>query len=176
MPYVHGHLHNGEWVRPRYRVSRRGIAGWAVAAAAVPLILGAGAALRHVGPAASPGTTADAVGSARPTATSGALSPYTEPQAGLRPVYELISGAQHTIRLAMYELVDPQAEQALDGAARRHVRVQVLLDRNRERARNQAAYNYLASHGVQVAWADPRYTATHEKVLRGGHDRQHGGH
>lgn len=165
MPYVHGHLHNDEWVRPRYRVSRRGIAGWAAAAAAVPLVLAAGVALRHVGPAASPGTTAAAGGSARPAATSGAMSLYTEPQAGMRPVYGLISGAQHTIRLAMYELVDPQAEQALVTAARRHVRVQVLLDRNRERARNHAAYDYLAAHGVQVAWADPRYTATHEKVL-----------
>lgn len=165
MPYVHGHLHNGEWVRPRYRVSRRGIAGWAAAAAAVPLVLGAGAVLRHVGPAASPGATTDSTGSARPAATSGALSLYTEPQAGMRPVYGLISAARHTIRLAMYELVDPQAEQALAAAARRHVRVQVLLDRNRERARNQATYDYLATHGVQVAWADPRYTATHEKAL-----------
>jgi cardiolipin synthase len=165
MPYVHGHLHNGEWVRPRYRVSRRGIVGWAAAVAAVPLILGAGAALRHIGPAASPGTTGAAGGSSRPAATSGALSLYTEPQAGMRPVYGLISGARHTIRLAMYELVDPQAEQALGAAARRHVRVRVLLDRNRERARNQAAYDYLAAQGVQVAWADPRYTATHEKVL-----------
>lgn len=165
MPYVHGHLHNGEWVRPRYRVSRRGILSWAAAAAAVPLVLGAGVALRHFGPAADPGTSAVSSGSGQPAATSGPLSLYIEPAAGMAPVYGLISHARHTVRLAMYELVDPQAEQALAAAAHRHVRVQVLLDRNRERIRNQAAYTYLSAHGVQVSWADPRYTATHEKAL-----------
>lgn len=54
------------------------------------------------------------------------------------------------------------AAAVLAAAARRHVRVQVLLDGDRERARNQAAYAYLAAHGVQVSWADPRFTATHE--------------
>lgn len=165
MPYVHGHLRDGEWVRPRYRVSRRGIVGWSAAVAAVPLVLAAGVALRHVGPAADPGTSAAAAGSGRPAAVSGPLTLYTEPAAGMAPVYGLISGARHTIRLAMYELVDQRAEQALAAAAHRHVRVQVLLDRNRERARNQAAATYLAAHDVQVAWADPRYTATHEKAL-----------
>ena len=165
MPYVHGHLHNGEWVRPRYRVSRRGIASWAAAAAAVPLVLGAGVALRHVGPPADPGSSAASSGTGRLAATSGPLSLYTEPSAGMAPVYGLISDARRIIRLTMCELVDQQAEQALVAAVHRHVRVQVLLDRNRERARNQAAYTYLGSHGVQVSWADPRYAATHEKAL-----------
>lgn len=81
------------------------------------------------------------------------------------PVYGLISGARQTIRLAMYELVDPHAEQALSAAASRDVRVEVLLDGNRERSRNRAAYGYLAAHGVHVRWASRRYRATHEKAL-----------
>ena len=165
MPYVHGHLRGGEWVRPRYRVSRRALVGWVAAAAAVPTILAAGAALRHVGPVADPGTAATSASSGKPAATSGLLSLYVEPQAGMGPVYRMISQARRTIRLAMYELSDPVAEQALAQAAGRHVRVEVLLDCNRERSRNQAAYSYLAAHGVRVTWADPRYTATHEKVL-----------
>lgn len=165
MPYVHGHLHNGEWVKPRYRVSRRGIAGWVAAAAVIPLILGFGEVLRHVGAAADPGTSSTTSSAGKPAAVSGGLSLYVEPQAGMAPVYDLIASARRTIRLTMYELVDPQAEQALATAAQRHVLVQVLLDSNRERTRNQAAFNYLGAHGVHVGWADPRYTSTHEKAL-----------
>jgi phosphatidylserine/phosphatidylglycerophosphate/cardiolipin synthase-like enzyme len=165
VPYVHGHLRDGQWVRPRYRVSRRAIAGWVAAAAAVPVILAAGAALRHVGPAAEPGPAVSSASSGKPAAIGGGLSLYVEPEASMEPVYRLISQAHRMIRLAMYELNDATAEQALAAAARRHVHIEVLLDRNRERTRNQAAYSYLAAHGVQVRWADPRYTATHEKVL-----------
>ena len=165
MPYAHGHLRNGQWVRPCYRVSRRGVAGCVAAVAAVALILGASAALRHVGPAADPGTSAVSSTGGKPSAVSGALSLYVEPQAGMGPVYDLITAAHRTIRLAMYEFSDTHAEQALAAAARRHVLVEVLLDRNREREHNQAAYTYLAAHGVRVSWADARFAATHEKVV-----------
>jgi cardiolipin synthase A/B len=43
--------------------------------------------------------------------------------------------------------------------------VRVLLDQNRQRSRNEAAFTYLHSHGVTVVWADPRYPATHEKSV-----------
>lgn len=169
MPYVHGHLRDGEWVRPRYRLSRRAVAGWVTAVASVPVILGAGAALRHVGPPADPGpastSTSTSTSHRSAAATSGGLSLYVEPEAGMGPVYDLIAHARRTVRLAMYELRDTHVVQALAAAARRHVRAEVLLDGNRERTGNQAAYAYLAAHGVQVRWADPRYPATHEKVL-----------
>ena len=43
--------------------------------------------------------------------------------------------------------------------------MRVILDQNLEHERNQAAYGYLADHGVQVHWANPTYTATHQKTL-----------
>jgi phosphatidylserine/phosphatidylglycerophosphate/cardiolipin synthase-like enzyme len=89
----------------------------------------------------------------------------TEPADGLAPIYRLLRGARHSIDLTMYELADPRAERLLEAAAARGVDVRVLLDRNRERARNTAAYDDLATHGVHVRWAPASYPATHEKML-----------
>ncbi|HUA17135.1 MAG TPA: phospholipase D-like domain-containing protein, partial [Bryobacteraceae bacterium] len=60
---------------------------------------------------------------------------------------------------------DTQAEQLLGQAAASGVAVRVILDQNLERSNNTAAYNYLASHGVQVHWANPEYSATHQKTI-----------
>jgi cardiolipin synthase len=164
MPYVRGHVRGGHWIRPRYRYRRQTVVGWAAAMLSVPLLLGAGAALRHVGPKAEP-TPTQAGRYAGPAAASGDLTLYTEPDAGLGPVYRLITGARRTLRMAMYELRDQVAEQDLAAAAARGVDVRVLLDQNRERSRNTAAFAFLSAHGVHVAWADPSYATTHEKAI-----------
>lgn len=65
----------------------------------------------------------------------------------------------------MYELADPAAEQALEEAARRGVTVRVILDKSREQAANQAAYDELNRRGVHVTWASSRFLATHEKAI-----------
>jgi phosphatidylserine/phosphatidylglycerophosphate/cardiolipin synthase-like enzyme len=100
-----------------------------------------------------------------PTPPPGSLSVLVEPEQGVTPIYALLGSAKRSIDLTMYELVDPQAEQALEQAARRGVAVRVILDGNREKAANKPAYGELAAHGVQVVWADPRYAATHEKAV-----------
>jgi phosphatidylserine/phosphatidylglycerophosphate/cardiolipin synthase-like enzyme len=133
------------------------------AAAVVSVVLGAGVALRNVGDRAAPST--GRTPSAGPAAIAGALSVYAEPDAGLGPVYRLIDDARHAVRMTMYELRDSVAEQTLAAAARRGVDVRVLLDQNSQRSGNEAAFTYLHSHGVTVAWADPRYSATHEKSV-----------
>lgn len=99
------------------------------------------------------------------TPAPGALSLLTEPDQGISPIYALIGSARESVDLAMYELADPQAAAALEAASARGVFVRVLLDKNREQSRNQAAYDELKSHGVAVTWADSRYAATHEKVI-----------
>ena len=53
----------------------------------------------------------------------------------------------------------------LDAAAGRGVLVRVVLDANREKAANKAAFDDLSIHGVHVAWADSRYAATHQKSV-----------
>ena len=100
-----------------------------------------------------------------PAYAAGDLSLLVEPDQGLAPIYALIGSAHERIDLTMYELVDTDAELALEQAAGRGVAVRVLLDVNREKAANQAAYVELTDMGVQVAWADPRYAATHQKTL-----------
>jgi cardiolipin synthase A/B len=110
--------------------------------------------------ATSTSTSTSAATSA--AARSGPL--ITEPGAGFAPVYRLIGRARHRIDLTMYELADTTAEHDLAAAARRGVRVRVVLDQ-REKSTNSGAYRYLRAHGVKVVWSSPRYRYTHQKTL-----------
>ena len=89
----------------------------------------------------------------------------TEPDQGLTPIYDLIRSAKSTLDMTMYELTDTQAEQLLLAAAASGVRVRVILDQNLEKKNNTAAYEYLSSEGVAVHWANPAYSATHQKTI-----------
>jgi phosphatidylserine/phosphatidylglycerophosphate/cardiolipin synthase-like enzyme len=93
-----------------------------------------------------------------------ALRVLTEPEAGIGPVYRLITRARRSIDLTMYELADPVAEADLARAAGRGVDVRVILDQHLERSRNTGAYDYLAARGVHVTWA-PAGTTYHQKTL-----------
>lgn len=83
----------------------------------------------------------------------------------MQPVYAFVSSARRSVDVTMYELVDRNFNAALESDAARGVTVRVVLDVNREKAANRAAYAELTSHGVRVVWADPRYAATHEKAI-----------
>jgi len=99
---------------------------------------------------------------ARPAASS--LRLLTEPQAGVAPIYRLITGARSSVDLTMYELADSTAEADLAADAARGVDVRVLLDRHLEKSANTAAYDYLAAHHVHVRWG-PAGTTVHQKTL-----------
>ena len=79
-----------------------------------------------------------------------ALSVLAEPQAGIGPIYQIITGARSSVDLTMYELADPAAEADLAADAARGVDVRVILDQHLEKPRNTSAYDYLAAHGVHV--------------------------
>jgi cardiolipin synthase len=111
---------------------------------------------------ASPSTSGQ---TASAGAAPGQLSLLVEPDQGMASIYALIASARTSIDLTMYELVDTDASLALELAAGRGVNVRVLLDVNREKAANQAAFTELTDMRVRVAWADPRYAATHQKTL-----------
>ena len=64
----------------------------------------------------------------------------------------------------MYELDDPAALSSLEQAEHRGVAVSVVLDANRERSANTAAYDDLATAGVAVHWGAAG-TAFHQKTL-----------
>lgn len=88
-----------------------------------------------------------------------------EPDAGTAPIYALLSSPRGTLDMTMYELVDPTAESLLANDSARGVRVRVVLDHGLEQQRNQPAYDFLRSRGVEVAWSSGRYFATHEKAF-----------
>jgi len=123
----------------------------------------ASAAASGPAPAPSAATSVPAAvhRSARRAAT---LRVLTEPQAGMGPIYRLITGARTSIDLTMYELADPVAEGDLAAAAARGVSVRVILDQHLEKSRNTSAYDYLAARGVHVAWG-PAGTTYHQKTL-----------
>ena len=125
--------------------------------------LAAPTAAASAAPAGSAATTGPAVvrHSARRAAS---LSVLAEPQAGIGPIYQIISGARTSIDLTMYELADPTAEADLADRAAHGVDVRVILDQHLERSRNTAAYDYLAGHGVHVVWG-PAGTTYHQKTL-----------
>jgi cardiolipin synthase A/B len=116
-------------------------------------------------PTAQPAPTAAPLATSAAAPAAGQLSLLVEPDQGIAPIYALIASARKSIDLTMYELVDTDADLALELAAGRGVVVRVLLDVNREKTANQAAYDELTDMKVHVAWADPRYAATHQKTL-----------
>lgn len=102
------------------------------------------------------------------TAPSQAATRYTlvtEPADNYQQIYSLISGANSSVDMTMYELVDTTAEQDLVADARRGVTVRVILDTNLERSNNTDAFNYLSANGVHVVWANTAYAATHQKTI-----------
>jgi cardiolipin synthase len=92
------------------------------------------------------------------------ISLLAEPAAGFSPVYSLFNRARHSIDVTMYEFTDTTAEHDLAAAARRGVRVEVILD-GKETGDNDAAYRYFGTHGVKVVWSSPAYYYTHQKTL-----------
>lgn len=107
------------------------------------------------------------VAGAQVAAAATAVAPtlVTEPDQGLTPIYTLMQSATKTLDMTMYELVDTQAEDILVQLAAKGVAVRVILDQNLESSHNQAAYDYLSGNGVTVVWANPTYSATHEKAI-----------
>jgi len=112
----------------------------------------------------APATTAAPAAARHRARRAGDLRVLTEPQAGLGPIYRLITGARTSVDLTMYELADPAAEADLAADAARGVDVRVLLDQHLEKARNRAAYDYLTARGVHVRWG-PVGTTWHQKTL-----------
>jgi phosphatidylserine/phosphatidylglycerophosphate/cardiolipin synthase-like enzyme len=135
----------------------------AAASLAVVLFAAAGCKIQVSNAAPDGSSTADAV-QAGSSGVSRAGPLIVEPGAGFSPVYSLINGARHSINVTMYEFSDTTAEHDLAAAAKRGVRVRVILDR-RARSVNSGAYSYLGSHKVKVTWSSPDYRYTHQKTM-----------
>src|SRR5690349_16034552 len=135
----------------------------AAASLAVVLLAATGCKVQASGAAPDGTSTAGAVQAGTSGVTrSGPL--IVEPGAGFSPLYSLISGARRTIDVTMYEFSDTTAERDLAAAAKRGVRVRVILD-HREKSGNSHAYSYFRSHGVAVTWSSSDYRYTHQKTV-----------
>ena len=100
------------------------------AAASLALILLAAAGCKvQVGSLAQASSGQAGPGPSRSPGVTRAGSLIIEPGAGFSPVYKLINGARRSIDMTMYEFSDTTAEHDLAAAARRGVRVHVILDR-----------------------------------------------
>ncbi|HEX4222382.1 MAG TPA: phospholipase D-like domain-containing protein [Pseudonocardiaceae bacterium] len=108
-------------------------------------------------------TTAGAAPTAR-QAPAASYTLITEPDQTYTPVYNFIATATKTLDMTMYELVDTTAEQDLAAAAKKGVKVRVILDQNLEKSSNTTAFNYLNANGVSTVWAKSGRT-THQKTI-----------
>ncbi len=115
-------------------------------------------------PAAAGSSSTAVQAASAPSGVSRAGSLIVEPGAGFSPVYRLIDAARHSVDVTMYEFADTTAERDLAAAAKRGLSVHVILDQ-RERSENSAAYSYLSSHGVKVAWSSASFEYTHQKTV-----------
>jgi phosphatidylserine/phosphatidylglycerophosphate/cardiolipin synthase-like enzyme len=97
-----------------------------------------------------------------------ALTLFVEPQTGYQPIYDFIDGATKSVDMTMYQLQDTKAQDALKAAAKRGVKVRVLLDSDisggGSPTMNQAAYSDLSTNSVEVRWAWPG-TLWHQKSI-----------
>jgi cardiolipin synthase A/B len=92
---------------------------------------------------------------------------YTFPETDetVTPVYTFINTATKTLDMTMYELVDSTAQANLIALVKKGVVVRVILDQNLEMSSNTPAFNALTAGGVQCHWANPTYSATHQKTI-----------
>ncbi len=99
-----------------------------------------------------------------PATVSRAFYTFPESDGTVTPLYALVNGAQRTIDMTMYELVDTTFSGDLVAACNRGVKVRVILDQNNEKSSNTAAYNQLnAAPNCQAVWANPQFQVTHQK-------------
>ncbi len=115
--------------------------------------------------AATEGAAADAAVDAPPDAAAFPQTLWIEPDQGMSVVYDFMKTATKTLDMTMYELDDPMVTTILTGLASAGVKVRVILDQNLEMKENTTAYDALEAGGVDVHWANPTYSATHQKTV-----------
>jgi len=82
-------------------------------------------------------------------------------------VLEAIRGARRSLDVVVYLLTDRSVIDALVATHRRGVAVRVMLERDPYGSGpgNASAYDQLLRAGVDVRWANPAFSLTHEKAL-----------
>lgn len=106
---------------------------------------------------------------AAPSAAAAGAGPVllTEPEAGASAVVSAIEAAKTSIDVEMYVITDHSVEDALAAAARRGVKVRVILDRTPLGLGSDAilARQFLSAAGAAVRWAPSRFVFDHAKTM-----------
>lgn len=128
----------------------------AILVAAIALV-GAGAtAGRFVSPALTPEPT-------HSTATV-AITPYFSPRGGCEVVIlERLNAARTSVDVQAYGFSNADIAKALTNAAKRGVKVRIVLDKSNQTARYSAA-TFLANNGI-VPLIDAKHAIAHSKVM-----------
>lgn len=86
---------------------------------------------------------------------------YTEPHAGTLPITQVIAQAHHLVAITAYEIDAPEILDAIRGAVRRGVTVQVIIaphPQGRPVGWARAEFRRLVAAGAQVRWSPYRFT------------------
>ena len=104
-------------------------------------------------------------GSAGAQGTHPTLYAFPRADGSVTPLYELVNGAQKTLDMTMYELVDTTFSADLVAACGRGVKVRVILNSStNEKSSNTPAYDRLnATPNCSAAWSNAQFENTHEK-------------
>jgi phosphatidylserine/phosphatidylglycerophosphate/cardiolipin synthase-like enzyme len=87
-----------------------------------------------------------------------------QPDDGETPIVNVLTPAQHSIRVMIYDLGTSQILSTLVAKAQAKLQVKVILDTT-EQYFDQDAYNQLTAAGAQVQWSNPKFTYTHAKTI-----------
>lgn len=92
------------------------------------------------------------------------LDTFVLPEAGEQPYLDVITGAQRSLRIMVYEFTSASIREAVRARAATGVEVRVILDRTQQ-SDNQETFDVLTAAGAKVQWSDPGFTYTHAKFL-----------
>jgi cardiolipin synthase len=89
------------------------------------------------------------------------------PDDSVMPIVAAIEGASRTLRIKMFVFSEARLVTALTAAARRRVKVRVMLNRARRRGEhdNEAIRRVLVRGGIEVRDGNPAFAVTHEKSM-----------
>lgn len=92
---------------------------------------------------------------------------YEEPMAGKDPILSTIQTSQKFIDVTVYLLSDKEIINSLRDACQRGVRVRVLLEQHPFGGENvnEKTMQLLSGSCVQMRWANPSFSLTHEKTM-----------
>jgi cardiolipin synthase A/B len=116
----------------------------------------------------SAGTSSSCQNNCSPGTGANGLSVIVEPDNGIDPILNAISGAKTSVWVEMYELTNKQVIGTLEDDANRGIDVRVMLEPHPFGGSSTSAsetLDKLKAAGVKAQFSDPDFALTHEKGM-----------